>query len=337
MSFTPSDAGPDAALVRRVAERFGPAEAVSPVAPDASTRLFFRLELPGGERRIAMVDPVGGPAAVNRMVAAHRLLADIGVRTARVFDRDDELPALLLEDLGDLLLADALPQLGREDRRRLYAEAGSFAGLISREGTARVGRDHPLAFPALDRRKLRTELALFVVHDVAGRRGSSDQSLLQALSELADKICDVVGGAPPRLAHRDFHARNLLVLAGPRLAAVDCQDALLAPPLYDLASLARDPYVEPEAELTAAAAGAFADASGARGDPLLDSLYPWVSLQRVLKAIGTYAFQARVKRRDRFLSYIPAAERQALAAADALPEPWRSPAHTLLLHIGMTA
>lgn len=152
---------------------------------------------------------------------------------------------------------------------------------------------------------------------------------------MADKICEVISAAPPRLAHRDFHARNLLVLPGLQLAAVDFQDALLAPPFYDLASLARDPYVEPDADLAGAAARSFAAAAGVDGDPLLDPLFPWVALQRLLKAIGTYAFQARVKKRPRFLTYIPAAERQAMAAADGLPEPWRSPARTVLAHIGM--
>lgn len=99
--------------------------------------------------------------------------------------------------------------------------------------------------------------------------------------------------------------------------------------------MARDPYVEPDADLAGAAARSFAAAAGVDGDPLLDPLFPWVALQRLLKAIGTYAFQARVKKRPRFLTYIPAAERQAMAAADGLPEPWRSPARTVLAHIGM--
>lgn len=151
MPFTPSDprAAPDLAV--RVAARFGPVLAVTPIAPDASTRIFFRLELPGGQRRIAMVDALGGRPALDRMVAARDVLDAIGVRTARLFDRDDDLSALLFEDLGDALLADVLPHYSAEDRRRLYAEAGRFAGLIARDGVAHVGADHPLAFPALDR------------------------------------------------------------------------------------------------------------------------------------------------------------------------------------------
>jgi aminoglycoside/choline kinase family phosphotransferase len=268
------------------------------------------------------------------MVAARDLLDAAGVRTPRIEDRDDKVPALLLEDLGDLLLADALARLSRDEQLKLYAEAGRFAGLITKEGTARVGRDHLLAFPTLSRAKLRSELALFSVHEIAGRRGRDERALLEAFSDLADRICDVLGAAPLVLAHRDFHARNLLVLPGPRLAVIDFQDTLLGPPLYDLASLTRDPYVEPDAGLVRAAAEAFAGAAGIQGQPTDDPLFPWVALQRMLKAIGTYAFQARVKDRARFLSSIPAAERLALGAVDELPQDFRAPARRLLLQLG---
>jgi hypothetical protein len=334
--FTPSEGAPSAQLADQLAKRFGPASSFVALAPDASTRFFFRLERADGQRRVVMSDPAGGPAALDRMSAARKTLAEIGVRTPAIEDRDDELSALLLEDLGDVLLADALPRMPAAEQLALYEEAGRFAGLIAKQGTARVGRGHPLAFPDLGRERLRAELALFAVQDVAGRRNRSDPALLQALSDFSDKIVQVVGAATPKLAHRDFHSRNLLVLPGPHIGVVDFQDTLLAPPLYDLASLTHDPYITPGAELSRAASNAYAAAAGIDGDPLADRLFPWVTLQRVLKAIGTYAFQARMKERPRFLAYIPPAERLALSAAAALPAEWRGVGQGILLHAGFT-
>jgi aminoglycoside/choline kinase family phosphotransferase len=321
----------------RLAARFGPVREVVPLAPDASVRRFFRLTRARGNARIALVDRDGGPAALERMTAARALLAAVGVRVPKIEDRDDTIPALLFEDFGDLLLADALPSMTRAQRVAAYAEAGRMAGRIARLGTAKVTGDHALAAPRLERPRLRWELALFATQDVAGRRGVTDTGLFRDLAELSDRICAAITAAPPRLAHRDYHARNLMVLEGGQLGVLDFQDTLFAPPYYDLASLVRDPYVEPERELAVAAAHAFAENARLSIDPLEDPLFSWVALQRDLKALGTYAFQARWRKRTRFLEYVPPAERMALVAVERLPDDVRTTARVILTRLGFAA
>lgn len=323
-------------LEERIAARFGPAKAVTPIAADASTRLFFRLKRPRGKSRIVMIDRQGGPDAVERMVEARKLLADIGVRVPKIEDGDNALPGLLLEDFGDQLLADALPHLPRDQQLQLYGEAGRIAGKISHLGTPKVHPDHPLALPLLNRRRLRLELALFVTQDVAGRRELRDPALFRDLARVLDRIVDEITREKPVLAHRDFHARNLLVLPGPKLGVVDFQDTLLAPPFYDLASLVRDPYVTPDEELAQAAALAFAKTSRFSGEPLDHPLFSWVALQRDLKAIGTYAFQSRVHKRTRFLASIPNAERLTLRAVEELPSEAGTVIQNILDRIGFS-
>jgi N-acetylmuramate 1-kinase len=331
---TGSAGGPPAELIARIAASFGPARAITPLCPDASVRHFFRLARARGRSRVVLVDPQGGAAALDRMVAARALLASVGVRVPRIEDRDDALPGLLFEDFGDTLLADALPSMTGDEQLRIYAEAGRFAGRIARLGSARVDDAHPLATPRLEHPRLRWELALFATQDVAGRRGHQDTGLFRDLAELSDRIAATISAAPPKLAHRDLHARNLMLTDGNQLGVVDFQDTLFAPPYYDLASLVRDPYVEPRPELVHAASSAYCEAARTMGDALDDPLFAWVALQRELKAIGTYAFQARWRRRTRFLDYIPAAERMALAAAERLPSDHRTTATFVLSRLG---
>lgn len=328
-----TDGDPAADVAARLAARFG-ARDVRPLAPDASVRAFYRLVFPDGGTRIALVDPQGGRAALDRMVVAGALLEDIGVPVPRLDDRDDALTALLFEDLGDTLLADALPGLEPAERAAAYEEAGRIAGRIARHGTPRITAAHALATPRLHRERLRWELALWITQDVAGRRGIEDHGLFRELAAVCDRICAVLGNAAPQLAHRDFHARNLMVRPGRPLGVVDFQDTLLAPPLYDLASLVRDPYVEPDGALARAAAKGFADEQGG-GDPLEEPLFAWVALQRDLKALGTYAFQARRRGRTRFLESVAPAERLARLAVDALPALDRGTISDVLGRIGI--
>jgi hypothetical protein len=328
----PKERRPAATVERLLRRRFGPARRVERLAADASVRQFWRIEKTAGGTAVACVDARGGAAALDRMQAACELLRAIGVPVAAILDRDDQIPALLLEDLGDWLLADALRSLTAAEQRALYGEAGRIAGRIARLGTPQVRVEHPLAWPMLAKERLRMELAFFAVHDVAGRRGVRDDGLLHALAALSDRIVSEAAARPLELAHRDFHARNLLVRSGPTLGVVDYQDALLAPVYYDVASLVRDPYVVPDAALAAEAANAFAAEAG--GTAFADDpLFFWVALQRDLKAIGTYAFQALRLGRERFTQYIPAAERLALRAARELGGTAGREAEALLLRL----
>jgi hypothetical protein len=319
-------------LVRdRLLARFAPGGQIEAIEPDASTRSFFRLRRTDGATRVVVVDEAGGTPALARMEAARDALAEAGVRVPRIERRDEPLRALLMEDLGGNLLADALSGLDQEAQRALYREAGAMAGRITARATPLVGEEHLLARPQLDRERLRMELGFFLVHDIAGRRGIHDRSLLGALGDFLDWIADEVASGEPCLAHRDFHARNLLLQEDGHLAVVDFQDALLAPALYDLASLVRDPYVEPGGALEEAAREGFAAEAGDFDSRRL----AWTALQRDLKALGTYAYQVRIRGRALFEPAIPRAESLVGRALRELPREVSHEATPLFRQIGL--
>ncbi len=326
---------PDEAIAEKLRDRFAPVAEVEPLAPDASVRRFYRLRRPHGASVVALVDPEGGPPALTRLILAADLLASIGVPVPRVLDRDESLSALLLEDLGDRLLADALPDLPAGEARRAWREAGRIAARIARDGSPLVPPGHPLAEPILGYDRLRAELAFFTVHDVTARRGIEDRGLLADLGRLLDRVADACARPARQLAHRDFHARNLLLRENGTLGVVDFQDLLFAPPGYDLASLLHDPYTDLPDELGAeAAAGYLEEAGGDLPDPRALDSWPFVVLQRMLKAIGTYAYQARRMDRPRFARYIPVAEQRALAAARQMPDRERREVLSVLERLG---
>lgn len=298
-------------------ERFGPVARVEPVAPDASTRTFYRLHRPDGQTAVAMIDDAGGARAIARMVAAGQRLAGAGVRVPEILDRDDGHAALLMEDLGGTLLVHAGETVPREDLANLYRQAGEMAGRTAALPLPAAG--DPLAGPALGPQRLRSELAFFVVHDIVRRRGVDDRELLRDLGEALDGLVRRCLEHPLRMAHRDFHSRNLLVMDDGTLAAVDFQDALPAPPHYDLVSIVFDPYADPPPACLDATREAYCETLGL-GPADLDPLeVARVGLQRLLKAIGTYARQALDLRREHFLTAIPVAETRAAALLATLP------------------
>jgi hypothetical protein len=307
-----------------IAQRFGPARTVEPLAADASVRSFFRVQRPDGSSAVAMVDRAGGAAGVRRMVAAAGRLADVGVRVPRILEQDEEASALLLEDLGDRLLADVVDQLDPQTLVQVYLEAGRTAGLIA--GIAVPEPDDLLGHPRLGFERLRSELAFFAVHDVARRRARAQLDVMRPLGRALDELARDCCRGETRLAHRDFHARNLLLLEDGSLGVVDFQDALPAPAHYDLVSLLWDPYVDlPETAQEAALAG-YGEALGAPPPRLDEPEVVRIALQRVLKAIGTYARQTLDLGRVRFETFIPPAERRVRVLLGRLPA---GPARTL--------
>lgn len=289
-----------------LAERYGPLESCEPIAADASVRRFFRLRMAERGPAVAMIDATGGAPAIERMAAAARRLGGLGVRVPAVLQADPEAGTILLEDLGDALLADVADRLDAPALEGAYREAGRHAGRLARAGAP--GSDDPLGEPRLGFERLRSELAFFVVHDVVRRRGRTDIGALQRLGRALDGLTRGCCESEPRLAHRDFHARNLLLLEDGGVGVVDFQDALAAPPHYDLVSLVWDPYVAVPAAAVKAALEGYGEATGEPPPDLDEPAVARVALQRLLKAIGTYARQALDLGRARFEAHIPEAE-----------------------------
>jgi hypothetical protein len=321
------------ALLSWLEQRLGPIASLEPLAADASVRDFFRVRREDGASAVAMVDPVGGPSAMRRMIAAAERLGSLGVRVPEILEQDSEAAVLLMEDLGDRLLADELPRRSPGDQAGLYREAGRLAGRIA--AAPLPGPDDPLGQPQLGRERLRSELAFFVVHDVFRRRGREDPSTLRTLGRTLDTLVESCCREPLRLAHRDFHGRNLLVLGDDSLGVLDFQDLLPAPAHYDLASLLWDPYVElPPAAVDAACTG-YGQALGAAAVDLGTPGLVRVALQRVLKAIGTYARQSLDLGRSRFEASIPPAEARLRDLLARLPDEESGPLREALSAAGL--
>jgi len=268
------------------------------MAGDASTRCFWRERSADGVTRVIMDygEPFTGETDDVRLT---RLFLDAGLPVARLLAVEADLGCLWFEDLGPLTLEQALQDA--EQPERLLSDAVRLAARIADEGSPLLAESARNEGPALDQARFEFEMRFFVEHYVEGLRGKhASGELCQGLQRLAREAART----PRRvLCHRDYHSRNLMLRADGRLAMVDIQDAQWGPDSYDLASLLFDAYIEID---SATRKRLFAEyVKLAAPQPGFEERFSCVALERTIKALGTFGYQASVKHNERYLEAVP--------------------------------
>lgn len=302
---------------------------IEPLAGALGLRRFARVwtGLPHPHTLIARVeqpeDPAGRPPGIPPEPALEpirALLETSGLPVPARYGADPACGVELLEDAGDLTLADAVSGAPDTDRQALYREACALVPRLQRiadpGGVAAFAR-------RLDAPYFRYKAALFCEHSLGagGRRPSA--AATRCVEQAFDAIARTVAEAPQRLAHRDLQSQNLLVRsdrpAGERLCMIDLQGALLAPPEYDLVCLLRDSYVElPADEIDALFERTRLDLPDAPEPEVAIQRFDGLSLTRKGKDHARFLYAAAVRGDRRYLAYLPATERHLRAAAARL-------------------
>lgn len=294
-----------------VERRFGGRAGVEPLAGDASDRTFFRVTIPGLGRLVAIVHPEPFQVEELPYFVQARLFKEMGADVPEIIGSYPGDGILLVQDLGDETLMTALRTATPERRHFLYRQAVQIIARLQAEGRKTLTPDMLAARTALDKSRLLFELRFFSEHYVRGKLGSPlGDAEERRLDEWFERLAESVAALPFTLCHRDYHSRNLM-LRGDRLYMVDFQDARMGPYLYDLASLLRDSYVRLPEDLVDEMLGFFLEATGAEGssprglpERFLEE-FEWTCLQRNIKAIGTFAYQAVARGNERYLPCIP--------------------------------
>ena len=290
-----------------------------PLEGDASDRKYVRLIMEGrgqgdqGSYVLMQLSSPWVPQASRRdlpFVNVARHLSEKGIPVPRVFFDASEEGFVLLEDVGNVTLESHLERESLRERRRRYESAVEILVRMQREASTASSRPCYALDYSFDAETFFRELCFFREHALEGLWGhvlSTDGRT--ELDEHFLRLCKEIAGYPKVFTHRDYHARNLMVQAD-RLTLLDFQDARLGPITYDLASLLRDSYVCLSPEEQEALIGHYRELAQRAGlacpDPdEFQRAFLRTGLQRNLKAIGTFAYQAVVKGVDRYLPSIP--------------------------------
>lgn len=291
---------------------------LAPLAGDASTRRYFRLS-DEGRRAVLMDDPP--PGSVPRYLAMTDWLRTRGFHAPEILAQDAAEGLLLMEDLGDRLVARVL----REDPARTGALYARITDLL-----AGLGQHPPPGFaPPLDGPELAAQVGLFADWYVpaTGRQGGA--GVAPAIAVLWDRLC---ADTPPVTGLRDFHAENIVLLDDGSLGLLDFQDAVAVHPAYDLVSLLQDARRDIDAATEAACLARYAAATGTDPDRFA-AAYALLGAQRGLRIMGIFTRLCIRDGKPRYLDFMPrvwaAIQRDAShpaleplrAALDGIPGP----------------
>lgn len=333
-------------VAQKIEVRFGPGASLlslTPLAGDASSRRYYRAlvkgaaappslvvmelagsSLPLSSEELAIFDE---PLKELPFINLHRFLGALGVRVPELYGHWTGDGVLLLEDLGDLSLWESVQELPRAQVSAWFEKAIDQLLLIQILGTRRRD-DACIAFKQrFDRRLYMWEFDHFIEYGLEKRPGggisAAEKALLQqSFAEIARRL----EGQEPCLNHRDYHSWNLMVRDG-EVAVIDFQDALLAPPHYDLASLLNDRetdrLIQPDSErhLIDYYLRKREEMGERKGDRKeFFEIYLLSALQRDFKVVGRFYYLDLVKGKPGYKRYLPPTLRRLRRNLQRLPQ-----------------
>jgi aminoglycoside/choline kinase family phosphotransferase len=226
-----------------------------------------------------------------------------GIFVPKIHSLLKEFDSLLIEDFGDTTLDLKIGQLNDSEILTLYCEATK---IISGFITIKPDLSSSWSKRGFDYTLLHKELTFFrsqYLENLPKFQTNRDTLLFsQEIESLSRYICQL----PQYFAHRDFHSRNLMYF-NENLGVIDFQDARWGPAAYDLSSLCFDPYVplslDSRRKIFNEARRVLDKNVSAQVQDEIKSSWHAVALQRMLKAIGSFAFLTRKGKRN-YLVYI---------------------------------
>jgi N-acetylmuramate 1-kinase len=325
-----------------------PAEELSlaRVTGDASTRSYFRArsgtasiilalygvpfdEAERASERLAKLESVNPSARLTfasdpcAYIEVTRLFLEAGLPVPRILASDGAGAVLVIEDLGDTRLQDWLEGRAAGEVSSAYLRAIGMIVKIQEATEMALGANSICSRLAFDEAKLRWELGFFFANYFNRYLHMRlDPETSNAVQADFKAICAELSARPRVLVHRDYHARNLMMSAG-EMFIIDHQDARMGPASYDVASLISDPYIMLDAKIASGLVERFVEMKAASLVPLSDAgefrkELALMTVQRMLKAIGTYASQAALANNPAYVAYIEPARERALAAIGSL-------------------
>ena len=260
------------------------------LAGDASSRRYFRLV--DGDRSAVLMD--AAPGTTDSYVAMTQWLRHRDMHAPEILAADQTEGLLLLEDLGDDLVA------------RVLESEPALAPQIYQRMTDLLVDLHRHAPPdwvlRLDGRELAHQVGLFAEYYPAAAgapgKGADVAYIIAALHQ------DLAEDMPPVLGLRDFHAENLIWQGDAPLGILDFQDAVSVHPAYDLVSGLQDARRDVDAGIEAAQIARYIAATGVDGDRFR-AAYALLGAQRSLRIMGIFTRLAQRDGKRRYLAFMP--------------------------------
>ncbi|MBA2430977.1 MAG: phosphotransferase [Chthoniobacterales bacterium] len=281
---------------------------ITPIEKGGSDRRFYRVRS-SPEHTLILVKYNLERDENRHYVRIAEFLAEHEIRGPKIYFHDEREGLIWIEDLGETDLW-SFRNESWEVRRPLYESALEEIGKLHSlpiEQAAGIRSNLPAEFDA--------PLYLWEQHyffdNCLGRYFTVDRELmvevsrLPVLSEIAQRLADL----PRVLVHRDFQSQNIVMRNG-CAHLIDFQGMRPGLSKYDIASLFYDPYVTLTEEERLELFEIYREIRADLGTPLRvddEEILRLCAMQRLMQALGAYAYLGLVRGNKPFLDHIPAA------------------------------
>ena len=314
----------EAAIARltRFLEKNNQKSDIEILTPDASTREYFRINWKN-QSAIACVYGEAFKAAEHSYLDVTALFLAKDLPVAEVYEFDENSGIVIQEDFGNTILREFLRQSDDQTRDDLLNQAIRLIAKIQAATPNAFERNSIASRLKFDEEKLGWELNFFKTHYFETfRRTKLTPAEDNALTVEFGELIRWLSNRAKVLCHRDFHAANLMLDKENRLHIIDHQDARIGTTSYDLVSILLDRVTEmPEPEWLYRKKLFFLserEKLDLEKIPLadFDDEFQMQTVQRCLKAVGTFSFQSINRGKTHFISYIEPMFRIVRAAAE---------------------
>ncbi|MBP9674461.1 MAG: phosphotransferase [Bacteriovoracaceae bacterium] len=280
------------------------------LAGDASTRRYYRVLGSKYSFVVCLDTPLKDENEEYFFCTIQSFLKESGIRVPIIYDVDLKKGYLLEEDLSDETLLKRLASIDSlEQEFVLYKESVDILGNLHKLDVSSSHKKVNLTHKLFDQEKLMAEVD-FTLDYFSEKFLKSKWSveIKQQVRIGFVKIIEELVSYPMVFTHRDFHSRNIMMLKD-EMVLIDFQDARLGIPQYDLVSLLEDCYYSIDAtnkeKLISYYWNSYAKSFSGQGSyENFLRLYDLMSIQRVFKALGSFAYIFYHRKDERYLKYM---------------------------------
>ncbi len=277
------------------------------LAGDASNRRYYRIVMDNQSWVLMRWEPFNPKEYPFLSVLNH--FAKNKVNVPHVIAMDPAEGLVLLEDLGDLTLERKFWESQNQDAAIDFYKM-AIDEIVKIHHPATLDKSDCTAFGIqFDTEKLLWEMNYGKDNLLSGvlKFQFSEQANKEITGIFTD-ICQRLDAEPKRIAHRDYHSRNLMIKLD-EMRVIDFQDARMGSIQYDLVSLLRDSYVNMSDNMANILIDDYLQKSKSYlpkdfSRDHFDEIYELQTIQRCFKACGSFSSFMNLRNDRRYLKYI---------------------------------
>lgn len=286
-----------------------PSVMFSAVAEQGSIRQFFRLQ--SGDISRILMRSYPEDADFDRFITFGKYLTAADAGTPQIMGYNPHDFTVLMEDLGTQTLFQAVMDANGDEAKIMNLYHIAVDALINFQYKGTISSPEYLdgiRFFNMDYLQWETDYFyenLVKCHFKIELNDDEEAEVNRAFRRLAKRT-----DAQPKIwMHRDCQSQNIMIGEG-RARFVDFQGARLGPFAYDIAALIWDPYLEIPDRVRESALNRYAEkiillpGCERLTRQVFDCACSDAALQRLMQALGAYAFLSHVRGKKQYLKYI---------------------------------